>query len=209
MICQVTTLEHLHHLGWSNEKIANEIQKLVKENSPNFTVDQTFLPRTIDLLENPSNNYVFLYDAELKKIAGYIGSRPVNEASYQTIINGTFKDGDPEQNIAPMKGEVNIYVGGFMIDRLYRNQIANFKNTVAGFFSYLGRLVEQGIKVNSIVARGLSPDGQKMCMAFGMKYVLDHQVKGKIYRATFGKKEPTAASSRFAKHLLSMKTSRL
>jgi hypothetical protein len=183
MLGKVVTSEELNKLKWTNKRIAEAIQDILVRENPSFAITDEFIGQITGLLENKNNRYFFLYNESLKSIEGFLSVRPLKEELYKRVLKGNFEYEETLQQIAELKGEVNLYIGGISITTRHRSTIGNFRRMIHALLDYLYTLMKHDIIIKDVIARGLTEDGKRLCMGMGMKYLCDHKEKGLMFRA--------------------------
>jgi hypothetical protein len=179
MGCIPVLPEYLLERGWSYKLLADEVGRLDHEECPEYQFDAI---RCAESIADERKIWFFLYDEDLNKIAGFLDYRALDEEKHSKVINGTFKDGELGSNIPKIEGEVNLYVSGFIISKVYQKDYSNFKKLLVIFTESIIVLVNKGLVIKDITARGLTPMGQRLCEGIGMKKIMPHRDKGIIYR---------------------------
>jgi hypothetical protein len=182
MSCIPVPPEYLIKKSWTYEMLAEEVGKLDHEEALDYEFS---VERATKSIASPLRKWFFLYDQERNKIAGFLDYRALSDEYLIKVINGTFKDGELSKGAVPFEKEVSLYIGGFVIGKAYRKDSSNFKKLLAVFIESLTQLLGNGIVLKEIVARGLSPLGQKLCEGLGMTKITPHKDKGIIYGVSF------------------------
>jgi hypothetical protein len=189
---QVIQRRDLYNKSWTPELIVEEIKRLDAANCSDYNFDFSSVLKHI-LSEN--TEWFFLFDDDLNKIVGYFNLRALDAWSYSKIINGVFRDQESNVNEYPkIEGEIDFYIGGYVIDTEYRTYI-NFKKLTVSLVQYFKTMLDKNIMIKSIIARGLTAQGQQFCEGMGMHQVRLHKDKGVIYQIDFrsGEKYPRVA----------------
>jgi hypothetical protein len=176
--------KYLLNKQWSYEMIAQDVFRLDQEECAEYEVD---IPRVVKAVSSPLKKFFYLYDTKMNKIVGYFDYRALDSSSYESVINGVFKDGSLTP--VPFKDQINLYIGGFVIQKEYRPDPSNFKKLLVVFVEDLINLLNHEVVVKNISARGLTPLGQRLCEGLGMTKILNHRDKGVIYGVSFDWKE--------------------
>jgi hypothetical protein len=186
MSCIPVTAEYLLSRTWTHEMIADGIYNLAREECPTYEVD---MARMVEAVKNPNIKRYFLFDPQLNKMTGYFTVWNLSLNYRDKVINGTFADGELLKGVVPMIGEVYLYIAGFVISKNYRSDHSNFKKILVVFVEFLTQLMRDGVIINEMTARGLTPMGQQLCEGLGMTKILNHREKGIIYGVSFDWKE--------------------
>jgi hypothetical protein len=172
--------KYLLNKQWSYEMIAQDVFRLDQEECSEYEVD---IIRVVKAVSSPLKRFFYLYDSKANKIIGYFDYRALDASSYESVINGVFKDGSLAP--VPFKDQINLYIGGFVIQKEYRHDSSNFKKLLVVFVEDLINLLNSEVVIKNISARGLTPLGQKLCEGLGMNKILNHRDKGVIYAISF------------------------
>jgi hypothetical protein len=136
------------------------------------------------LKESENTEWFFLFDDVLNKIGGYVSLRPLDSNAYSKILNGVFRDHEFHHEYPKIEGEVDFYIGGFVIDPNFRTY-TNFKKLTVTLVEHFKYLIDHNVMIKSIIARGLTAQGRQFCEGMGMQQVRMHKDKGIIYQIDF------------------------
>jgi hypothetical protein len=182
------------------ETLARAIQVMDNESCPEYDFD---IKKAIHEVQNPNVKFFFLVDDQTLRVVGYLDIISLDDKHHQKVIQGTFKDGELDEGVIPIQGEVNLYIRGFVISSQYRSNNNNFKLMIQSLMQWIFDIPrDYEAQVLSVTARGLTESGQNLCKAFGFEKVCDHREKGKIYRFLWNQAGSASTDSRYGKKIV-------
>lgn len=117
--------------------------------------------------------YTLLKDQATGRIVGYINAMPLAREAFDRVLTGRFDEQEfGLREITPYTrpGFYTIYFCSVAILSEYRN-MTNLRKLLDGFLAKWAVFAHQSILLREIVADAVTPEGQRLCDAFGMRKV--------------------------------------
>lgn len=130
--------------------------------------------------------YTLLKDQSTGRIVGYINAMPVTKETFDQILTGYFNESEfGLREIEPYTrpGFYYLYFCSVGILSEYRN-MTNLRKLLDGFLAKWAVMAHQNIFLRAIVADAVTPEGTRLCEAFGMRKVGVSDRGSAIYRVS-------------------------
>lgn len=115
--------------------------------------------------------YTFLLDEEEQKVVAYINAMPVKEELYKQIILGNIEDRyiDAEDILAYEDNtDYVVYFCSLAVHPDYQATKA-FSLLYDAYFSELVSLSDRGVRIEKVIAEGVSDKGSRVCRLSGLQ----------------------------------------
>lgn len=169
---QVATKETFTIIQCADEtRIVDLLKDAIAIDSQSYREDFVgILDRCIDWYKANPDIYTFATNLEGKTI-GYVNAMPIEEETYQLMLNGDFFDNEiPPEAIVQLTfpGEFFLYFCSIGVDRQYKNTQL-FRTLFDAFIAKLHRWHDDGFIAKRIISDAVTRDGAKMCELIGCK----------------------------------------
>lgn len=140
------------------------------------TVEETYVPQE-SLVEGwyfaTAAIYTLLKDQSTNRVVGYINAMPVTKETFGQILSGYFDEsafGLKEIMPYTRPGFYALYLCSVAILSEYRS-MTNLRKLLDGFLAKWAVFAHQNILLREVVADAVTPEGVRLCQAFGMREV--------------------------------------
>jgi len=175
--------DDLMNIGYTTEKIATDLFKIVTEEIPNLPDEHA---GTIEILVNKleSNKDRFVTIVTEGKIVGFITVDPLSKKNKKQVSKGTFDENEIEIFSMVDNNVYDLYFNTIAISKEHRTYLTLHALTEA-FIEKIYTFTKRGIYFKSMYATACTREGKNLCRFFDMKYVKEHKEEGDIYKIDF------------------------
>lgn len=133
--------------------------------------DQGIYSNCLEWFKKNPNIYTFLLDEEEQKVVAYINAMPVKEELYKEIILGNIEDRFiSKDDILTYEDNTSyaVYFCSLAVHPDYKETKA-FSLLYDAYFSELASLADRDIKVEKVIAEGVTDKGSRVCRLSGLQ----------------------------------------
>lgn len=177
---EALTLEQLITRGWSIEEVVVSSVRLSNENIQGYLSSDHSVDYWVSLRRSAQPFFLsLLFGGD---IVGQWALTLLRDKEFELLLQGKLNEEMIKGNRFNGAGRYNGYVSTVSISPSFRGQVA-LRALLGGVADVLYTNKENGITFSGIAANAYTGDGEKLCLAFGMKYLVDDLEYGKIYFA--------------------------
>lgn len=143
-----------------------------------YQENQITIEHALEWADIEKNIWSFLVNSYSRKIVGYINLISLDDATYNSFINGNISEDEIKANEITsfdINKKLNLVIMSIALDKLYQMNVGLGLTSKIGEFIIMSlsdkiiRITDSGKKLNSISAVGWTPVGKNLCQSFGFE----------------------------------------